>query len=302
MSGHLKPIFDCIRNEIIVPDSVEESILLDGTQADCWYRKSSGYSIYYDYATDAKSRIWTPGNGGAAVIASGEFPCVVKVGSYYYMAYDDLSGDLHLKCSTDKVAWVDCNGGDPILTHTNVGHWANTIWNPAIAVVGSTWHLVQDGNDPDTALYCAGYSSAVATGEGAALAVSFDANLSALKVVDGFCGFLQYVPDRAALIYIHGTYTAGGIPYHISAHVGALADNLALAANWHQANFTLSGGTYYGPTDPTLCFNTDSALSWRMCLGFNWEQADGYRAYGQMGATEFYDAITAAGRSNAYAI
>jgi hypothetical protein len=279
----------------VMPDAMEESFSLDGDRLDCWYRDTSDNKIYYTYSLDAMAETWaTPTDISTGTDLNGmSFPYVFKVGGTYYMAgvVDKGGGDgncLYLWSSTNKTTWAWAASGNALLKHsTTVTDWTYLLYNPAIVVIGSDWHLLIEGKT-STSNFQVGYShSTLAAGP------DFTANLSAAPVLAGYTGnpFLISVPDRAAILAVYGDCTSG--TWVLRAASCPVASDPGLAASW-----TPTPGFGYQVAgvhiaDPTIIFSGTAAKPWGMLLGYNYAQATGYHAYSGVTINEFYDLVTA---------
>ncbi len=297
-------------NNPVFPAAMESSYLLAGNELDNWYRSTADNKLYFAYSTDPASDIWTIGNGGAAIsdtnaaLSGVEQPYVINVGGVYYMAGRQAAADAgtnfneFLWYSTDKITWNYANGGNPILHHSaTTTDWYYTIFNPSLAVNGSTWYLVQDG-EQSGGQFAMGYSYATMTGSGASAVVNFDPNLTHTPILlSSGAPFLQYVPDRNALLVLYANFPAAA-PTNLRAIYGLLSTDLTLAANWIAApGFGIQsvgdGGTYSGVlSDPTLVFRGAAQKSWGNLLGYSYAQVPGYNAAGSATLDQFYDTLT----------
>lgn len=285
----------------VLPNAVEVSLIMDVDQCDAWYRNQSDGKIYYAFSTDADNSIWTVGNGGVAIsttstdLGGALFPYVFKVGSTYYMAAKMGGGDLYLFSSADKITWAFANGSAPILTHSaTLTSPINTIFNPAIAVVGTTWHLLIEGKT-STSDFQTSYSSAAFSG-----AINFNTNLSSTSVLptayDGTIGtgnpFLLSVPDRNALLALYGDRSGTGSINVLRIATVLLSTDPRTPANWTLApNFAIATpGVHL--TDPALVFTTSVTKTWKVLLHYNYNQLTGYAASGQLAIDDFYDTVT----------
>lgn len=275
----------------VLLDTIEESLYIDAAGV-ChnWYKKASTHRIYYAYSTDPLYQTWTIGNGGNPVIPAGYvYPSVFVIGSTFYML-TVFSGDLYMWSSTDKVTWSLANNGNPVLTHSGVNSsWFYQVINSAVAVIGSTLHLILEGKDNLGNNFAIGYAwSTLAEGP------NFNLHISAAPIFAGVSGnpALVYVPDRNALLAV-----AGAIPnatWVLRAWSASLSSDLSLAASWTLApgfNLAVSG---IHLTDPSIVFRDadDDEKPWRTMLAYNYNQADGWRAYGPLTLDQFYDLVT----------
>ncbi len=273
----------------VIPDAIEETLIMEGDTCHTWYKKVSTSRIHYAYSTDPLHQTWTDGNGGQPVIppATG-YPSVFVVGSTYYMLTQYTGSNLYLWSSTDKVTWALANNGNPVFTHSAVNaSWFFQVINAAVVVVGSTLHLVCEGKDNLGNNFAIGYAwSTLAEGP------NFNNHISSAAIFSGVSGnpAMVYVPDRNALLVI-----AGAIPnvtWELRAWSASLGSDLTLAASWTQApGFGMqTSGVHL--TDPSFVFTTSTTKPWRTMLAYNYAQLDGWRAYGHLGLTEFYDLVT----------
>jgi len=277
------------RNPILV-NAVEESFIMDGLSMDNWFRddSNSNADLYYAYADNLMADNWTLGNGGTPILSGYSGPFVFKLGSTYYMTViRESTGNLYLYSSADKTTWAVQNSGNPILTKSaNVNDLYYTLHNSAVAVVGSTWHLLIEGKDGVGGNFKTLYSSSTL-----AAGPNFNTSLSALPVLAGFTGnaWLAYVPDRASLLTVYGNLDSG--TWVLKAATALLSADLSLAASWVDAPGFGMQKAAIDITDPTFVFPSNKA--YRAMMGYNYNQIDGFRAYGDFDLNQFFDLVKA---------
>ena len=291
------------RNPVFA-DAMESSYLLVGNRLWNIHRSTAQVQkLFLKYADDPASEIWTPANGGLSIsdtspaITGAVLPYVFQVGAVFYMVAMQV-GRLRLFSSSDLLTWVAADNGSPMLTPSaTTTDWYYTIYNAAVAVVGSTWHLLIEGQaaggSPAYTAPQLGYSSGTFNAAGGP-PINWNTNLSAVPVIPSAGNaWLGYVPGRNALLAIVGDLSTG--TWRLRAYTASLANNLALAASWVLApgfSYAVSGVHI---TDPTLVFSgTNTSKTWGCLLGYNYAQTDGREASSQIAdITTFYDAITA---------
>lgn len=275
-------------NDPLMPDGMEESILMDGAQCDDWFHRTSDNKIYYSYATDSKCSNWIPGNSGAPILTGVTAPYVFKVGQKYYLAaVKNSDRNVYLWSSTDKVTWIPENGGNKIFTKsTNSADWNYNLGNPGIAVVGNTWHLLMEGKNGIGGNYETHYSTSTLS-EGP----NFDTHMTPNPVLPSPSGNAQliYVPNRNALLAIYGDWS--GPYWRIRVSTASLSADLTKQTNWIASpgfRWIQKAGIHLA--DPSLVFADNK--NWKMMLAYNFNQVEGYRSYGQLNIDQFYDLIT----------
>jgi hypothetical protein len=289
------------RNNPVFAEAMEMSLIFDGSQLDAWYRATGG--VFYAYSTDPMGEVWTLGNGGDPIanFAGCEMPFVFLVGSTYYCAIND-DYSIYLWESTDKLTWTKINGGNPIATKSGtLGTWNERLYNPAVAVVGSTWHLMVDGGLAGAFQDHYSYG----TFDPITKTVDFDANMSVAAVLASPTGsshgapFMRYFADRGALLVTYGEQNYRVAPkateWVMRAKYGLLTDDLTVAANWHDCpGFGVSVPDII-LSDSTIVFAGDAERRWKMLYHYNYDQVEGHQAYCQLDENEFFDAITETG-------
>ncbi len=265
----------------------ETCLLMNGSTCDLWWIGGAPQAIYYMYATDQMCETWVSGGTPFPTTGDIRFPYVFKIGSaYYLLAYLISDGNLYLYSSSDKITWSILNSGNPVLTHSATpADWYYEIFNPAIAVVGSTLHLLIEAKS-STSDFNMGYSySTLADGP------NFNTHLSAAPVIaDTGNPELIYVPDRSALLAVPG-YLSGGI-WELRTFSALLSADLSLPASWIAApgfGMRVSG---IHITDPAIVFSSTSDKLWKMLLAYNYNQGETYQAYAQLTLNQFYDLAT----------
>jgi len=291
------PLFIPNPSNPILANAVEESLIMDGGQMDNWYRDTSNVNadIYYAYATNSLCDNWVIGNGGLPVLTGHSGGFVFKLGSIYYMSVvKESAGSVYLYSSTDKITWTVGNSGNPIVTKSAVAaDWNFTLHNTAIAVVGSTWHLLVEGKNGIGGNFTTRYSSSTL-----AAGPQFDAGMSGASVFPGATGnaYLVSVPDRSALLALYGNLDSG--TWIIKGATALTSSDLTQAASWVNApGFGVMSVPSIHITDPTLAFTASKPF--QCMIGYNYDQISGYHDYGQFTLNQFYDLITSPQITNA---
>ncbi len=276
----------------------EAVFLMDGSRCDVWWliESSPGVaSVCHSHADDPMCETWIPDNAGFALPVYCRFPYVFKVGSTYYLLVNKLEtgfqDDLYLFSSSDKNTWSIMNGGNPVLTHsTNPADWNYMLFNPAIAVVGSTLHLLIEAKSSTNPgwKFDTGYSySTLADGP------NFNTHLSAAPILTNAASpDLIYVPDRNALLTIYTPEDAVLTTFPLRAAYCLLSSNPALPASWLPA----PGFGYYVPgidiSDPSIVFSSTSDKPWKMMIAYNYNQGNPCQMYAQTTINQLYDLAT----------
>jgi alpha-tubulin suppressor-like RCC1 family protein len=267
---------------------IETSMLMsdDGQSCDMWYRAGVSPSGFgYAVATDTDCATWSryPSNPINSV-GSESFPYVIKDNGVYYMFFLKGDGNLYLSSSSDKVNWSPMKGGAPVYSHSsNPGDWDYMIFNPAVQIVGGTWHMLLEGQSGG-AIFHVGYASSTLA------ELDWSAHRSANFVQD-YVGnpYLTYVPSRNALLDFTGDISTG--IWKIGCRYASLNDDLANPASWYTcANFSLEKSGIH-LADPALLV-TDGQKSHNIIFQYGYDQSEIYQAYSDLSLEGLYDAVT----------
>jgi hypothetical protein len=214
-------------NNPVLADAAEMSLIMDGaTQLDMFYAKNSDlFRLYYTYATDSSCHTFAA--PVATDLTTCRFPFVMKNGSTYYAFGTHLDSKVYLYSSTDKLHWTAMNGGNPVLT----GIGGECIANVGVVVVGTTWHMYIEAwpssGYGDIGLY---YSYSTLAD------MNWDTHRTPTQIIPSGVGPEPvYVPDRNAILLLHGLNNAIGNRCDAVAHYVSLSDNPALATSYHLA-------------------------------------------------------------------
>jgi len=286
-------------------------------------------------STDAEMKVWTlvtatcgaPFQGGTNLHAENDtnddwiFTYVTKdqvTGVYYAIGNSgdyDGEGDMYMWSSTDALVWTAMNSGNPVLTHdANSGDAKWRIFNPAIAIVGNTIHLIFECRSAIGASWKLHYSHATKA------ALNFDANFVTTNIIPGTtgeswggCAYFEYVPAKAAFVVVctgeNRRTTASGRPAndHIAAYYALASSNLDLSASWIPSMALITpaepsnyqGVTLgYNQSDAHIYFtnSTNSSRYKFKSMLFYWnDQVSHWQAYSQMTLNDFYDYISSNG-------
>ncbi len=87
------------------------------------------------------------GGRGSFDETNAKYPCVLKVGSEWWMWYngrsaDSFTGEIGLATSPDGLRWTKANGGEPVLRHGPPGAPDSTkVDHPAVVRFGGRLHM-----------------------------------------------------------------------------------------------------------------------------------------------------------------
>ena len=266
---------------------MEMSIIMDGSQMDCWYAYwNPGHTnldaLYYKYAVDSSCRVFSD---PVLVAEEVRFPHIILVGTTYYMFghWTGHSG-IYLWSSTNKTTWTIMNGGAAVWTNPGNDEFRFT-YNVGVTVVGNIWHMVLEAgyetDQSDVALRYA-YSTL------AELNWGIHSSPNAI-LPGGGNGSLIYVPDRNALMAVYGKINPTTYKWDIVTGYVSLDDDLTLSASWHESRALFL--TYPGlhTTDPHVAFPTGKDHG--TIIQFVYSQQSVYQVYADLTLNEFYDAV-----------
>ncbi|MGA2669954.1 MAG: DUF2341 domain-containing protein [Dehalococcoidia bacterium] len=266
----------------------EVSLIMDGSQCDCWYNADAGYlNVYYAYATDSDLNSYST---STLCLSNVMRIFVLKEGSTYYLFGHQGSsgyGDLYLYSSTNKTTWTIMNSGNPVLHAVSSGMY-KYIWNIGVVVIGSTWHMfIECGSQSSQSDVGVAYSYSTLAD------LNWDTHRTATAIIPGASNCQPvYVPDRNAILLMT-TYRALVTDYwDINAFHASVSDDLSLAASWTQCrNFSIKYPAIHS-TDPHLVVAGD-AFDYNIVISYLYNQGDGgnRQACIDLSLDDFYDAI-----------
>jgi hypothetical protein len=289
LKGWVVPNYNFLRNKPTIPveqipdgwiydtlnpvgniHGVESSIIVENDTAWMWYRQvvPDLSKLYLTYATNTTFSNWSIPIQLTGAASVGSFPYVFKVGSFYFMAViTSRSPDIYLLASINKVNWTYRNGGNPILTHSGTtSSLIYHLWNPAIAVNGTTWHLIQEASSSTSAFHLMySYVTSADTSN-----MNFNTNLSSNLIIDHAGNAdLKYISSHNALLLLYGDNSSGY--WLINGKYASLSDNLTLAASWKTpANFPRIYNNQIHVSDP---FMVDTPTKkYKSLMSFNYNQ------------------------------
>ncbi len=277
----------------VIALGTEPSVIQTGSQLDMWYRDypASPDTLRYTYSTDNDMRIWT----SPQIITSGGSPLrgyyltVTKVGTNYYSFLVRGDTAMYMYRSADKVTWTAMNSGNPVFIHSSdPTNGLYYIFNTAVHVSGSTWHLWIDGSTSSYA-YKEYYSYSDT------VSLNWNTHVSSSPIATNWGAFsVVPVPDRNSLLIVHQYLSGHRGPDNLE-QIGcayiSLADDLSLSASYHNApRFPIlyKGGVHI--TDPSLVSVTGK--KYNLLLSYNYNQISVCQAYDSLTVNEFYDLVT----------
>ena len=176
------------------------------------------------------------------------------------------------------------NNGNPIYTHSSTpSDWDYEIFNPAIEIVNGTWYMVLEGKT-DSSSFHTGYAYSDLN------ELNWSAHRSMNYIIDNSGNpFLQYVPDRNALLDISGDISTG--TWRITCWYTSLSDTLSDSSSWLAcSNFMLSQSGIH-LADPTMIV-TNGTKTHNIIFQYGYDQASIYQAYSDLSLDAFYDTVT----------
>lgn len=268
---------------------IEPSVLMNGSTMDIWYRAhATNGQIGYATASDSNCSQWnrSASNPLTDIVGVHDLPYVLKNGSIYYMFIKKMSDcQIYLYNSTNKVNWTIMNGGSPVLTHsTTSSDWDYQIFNVGVTVVDGTWHMLYEGKS-STSGFRMGYSYSNLT------ELNWNTHSSSNIVIDTSGNpDLTYIPDRNAIIAIHGDNS--NTIWEIIAHYANISDDLSLAANWHDCDgFDTIKHAGIHDADPHMVI-TNFTKDYNIIIPYCYNQDEIYQVYCNLSLNDFFDRIT----------
>lgn len=255
-----------------------------------WYRGNHGgtYETGFENSTDGIT--WTGYSGNPILTTPQVYSYVVNDSGRFYLFNNhdptaNGNGDMYMYNVTDYTNPVIMNGGNPVYTRSSTSSdWDYKIFNPGITIDGNgTWHMLLEGQS-STSGFRIGYAYSNLS------EMNWSKHRSSSYVIDTSGNpDLEYVPDRNALMSVHGDIS--GSRWTIVASYANLSDDLTSSANWHASqNFLISASGIH-LADPSLMYNFNATHP--TMLSYNYNQASIYQCYYTSTLNEFYDGICA---------
>jgi hypothetical protein len=279
-------------NPVLV-NAAETSLVMstDGTRCDCWYRSVVGgdtTNIYYASATDSACKTFVVGNSGNPILTGYRYVLVFTVsGTNYLMAVKASDGNLYLwSIAANGVTLTALNSGSPVLTHSSdTSKWYNQLFNPAIAVVGSTLHLLIEGKNGTGGQFETGYSHATLA------APNFNTNLSAASVFANTGNpFLLYLPNRSRLLMLIGDISSG--IWKIKAYTANPSSDLSDIGNWTASTWPALQQNNIHVADVSLV-EAGRAKDHNLIVHLGYNQLDVHAFYSELTLDQWYDTLFA---------
>lgn len=280
----------------------EMSFAVEGSTVIQWTDLGFAADVRRYVSTDSAVTEWT--QSPTAKLFNARFPFVVseKIGGYYYAVGQYLwpAMDLYMWKSADGITWELINAGTPVLSKSSnpASIWYN-IWNVAVARDGNgVWHLVAEAAPNGTAQAGTGlaYSSASMSGDN----INFDANRGTTHVVQyGGNPYLQYLPERNALLAVHGMIydPQAVIPdttnyWYLTASTVSLSTDVSQSSNWatHRDKFSV-GQPGVHVADPSMV-SLPTGKTYASMMAFSYAQTQMYMVYSGTSLIGMYDILT----------
>lgn len=270
-----------------LPSVGEASLLMDadGITCNAWVRNVSGTVILYRSANNALLDNWSSTTATTGLPASVLFPTVFQIGSTYYMFIrtSTPTNTIYLYSSTNKLAWTVMNGGSPAITGSATAtDWRKNLYNVAVAVVGTTVHILVEGNaDSGTYNFPAygGYASADIS--------SPTFTLTTLPQITNLqCADIHYVPEKNAFVGLLTEWTNNSNPPsnyfgQTRAFKASLNNDLTLPESWNKSGLVFN--SIETPFSLLLAADYSFVLTpgktYPSMMYYNYNQATGYQAY-----------------------
>ena len=276
---------------ILEPDNpypgCESSLIMDGDQMDAWYASLPNYqTLYYTYANKSDLGSYA---APEVVLEGIRFPTVIKNDDTYYCftskppgAHD--GGGIFLYSSDDKTTWTPMNDGNAVMavSENPTSQWY-CIWNPGVVVVDGVFHIfVECGTQTDQSDVRLAYSHSTLE------AMEWDTNRTETNLIpDGGNPAPVYVPERNAILLVHGELNHATLQWHVTAVYTLLSTDISLPGSWIESpTFNIVDGA-----DPAI---VESGAGAEYNITFQWYHAQshidqGY--YDGVNLTAFFDRI-----------
>lgn len=293
----LIPILDLTPNPIFVGKNSESSMIMDGEQLDVWFTTGDTLGVgtydnlWYSYANnDTLTNYATP----VKVIEDIRFPTVVldeNSGIYYCFAHkmSDITGDMFVWTSTDKINWTIGNSGNAVLTpSTNVNSQWYTIWNPGIVLIDGVFHgwfeIATSAGTLNQNGVRLGYAYTTIA------EMNFNLHLTENNIIDkGGNPWIQYVPERNGLIVMYGLLSD---KWQIRASVVSLDNDLTQPSSYYGTYNWILGPDNEQTADPSLTYAPTKTNP--IVIQFFHNQpidSDLYQVYSNLTLNQLYDAM-----------
>jgi len=257
-----------------------------------WYRAGpSGDRYNVGYETSSDGITWTPYSGNPILNQTEtdgpfSFPYVVQYGDCFYMfvANGNPATDIYLYNVTNHTDPQIMNGGNPVYTNSSTSSdWDYGIFNPSVSIDDTgTWHMLLEGQSSDE-IFRMGYTYSNLT------ELNWSAHRSTNYVIDTAGNpYLTYVPERNALLAIHGDIS--GSYWKIVTSYAYLSDDLTQSSSWHRGQGFEIAESGVHIADPNLVENFNS--TYPMMISYNYAQKDTYQAYLNENKLQFFDIIS----------
>jgi hypothetical protein len=261
-----------------------------------WYRGHTGPPTKIGFANSTNGVTWVKYENNPILGLSGAsggyaYPMVVRdpgTDRFYMFVQNLTTGYMYLYNVTSWKSPVLMNSGKPVYKPSaNIVDWDYSIENPAVAIVGGTWHLIMEGK-PQGDTFRIGYAYSNLT------ELNWTAHRSSYKVIytnkDVGNPFLCYVPERNALLALYGNTTIANQYWHITGSYASLSDDLTLASSWHQVStsrFLIQDASVHD-ADPSMM--TDFNSTYPIMISYTSHQEYVYQQYCSLTLKQFYDA------------
>ena len=268
---------------------IEQSCFREDTNSYIgWYRGgigSDGHS-FIGYATSTDGVTWTPYASNPILGDHWAHPYVIRVDSHWYMFVKNVvDGNIYLYDVDNHTSPSVLNGGNPVLTHSSTTtDWWYTLFNVAVEVVGTNWHMVIEGKASSGGIFRIGYSVSTLA------LLNWNTNISATYIISSAGNpHLKYIPERNALLMLRGDIS--GLYWEVLASTALMSSNLALAASWTTASYATFEikVTSTHIADPDIIPNFSSTYG--VQISCNYDQADIATWSWKGTLLELYDAI-----------
>lgn len=253
-----------------------------------WYRghASGTYEVGFENSTDGIT--WSAYSGNPILSDPAVYAYVVQDGDCFYMFINNDSdgyGSIFLYNVTNHTNPIIMNNGNPVYNPSSTNtDWDWKIFNPGVTIDGDgRWHMLLEGKS-NAGVARIGYAYSNLT------EMDWSAHRSSSYVIDTAGNpYLKYVPDRNALLAIHGDIS--GSYWRIVSSYADLSDDLSLSASWHSSpNFKIAHSGIH-TADPHAMFNFNA--TYPIMISYNYNQITIYQTYSTLSLNEFYDEITA---------
>lgn len=274
--------------------------ILEGGTLYQWYRLVGSTVFSLRTANNSTLDNWTA--PVTLVGVSGYFPTVFKYGGVYYMFFNPsdylTSKKVLMASSTDKINWTLMNSGNTVITNTSIStDWFRTLYNVGACMIGSTIHILIEGN-ASSGIYV-NSSMGYATADISNPMFTLPSNPQISN-----CGNAQliYVPEKHSIVALYGynenVINTVDFKWSIRAATYDLNYDGTLPESWVQSSIMFP---YLGESaDPELVFTPGK--SFKSLLTFNMNQSTGKRGYSDYIDTplKLYESLPTKGIGNRF--